>query len=435
MRLWKGINNFPMGMDSLSDEFNLKSRTYWKKMAWGLSLGFMGAVAALIFILLMDLGQSFYIPYTTNTWQLFTGPWWLVVIMTGAGLIVGLIHHYTPAKQMDVFDAMEKGYLDPKPMPSSVVASLVSLIGGFSLGPEVSTGMLVTGLASWISKKRNLDPDTTSIMVKSSISGAWAGLFSSPFAMLIMLLESKHKQSVIFYGTLLIAGLAAVIGFAIFYAFQNFNYSSLLGLLSPPEYHLTLWNLIESIFLGILAVLVALVFVILNKIFSRLVEPLNNRPIIRSTLGGFLLGLLAVAIPTTFGMGSTSMPVVYQHAAEIGVVLLIVFALTKLVALSGALNFGFIGGPIFPLLFVGSCMGDAVHLIFPQIPLGLALGCMIVAVPAALVPIPLALGAIGIIVIGLSATNALPVLVAALVAFAVTRGLLMGGKEEMDVGG
>jgi H+/Cl- antiporter ClcA len=424
-----------MGMDSLSDEFNLKSRTYWKKMAWGLFLGFMGAVAALIFILLMDLGQSFYIPYTTNTWQLFTGPWWLVVIMTGAGLIVGLIHHYTPAKQMDVFDAMEKGYLDPKPMPSSVVASLVSLIGGFSLGPEVSTGMLVTGLASWISKKRNLDPDTTSIMVKSSISGAWAGLFSSPFAMLIMLLESKHKQSVIFYGTLLIAGLAAVIGFAIFYAFQNFNYSSLLGLLSPPEYHLTLWNLIESIFLGILAVLVALVFVILNKIFSRLVEPLNNRPIIRSTLGGFLLGLLAVAIPTTFGMGSTSMPVVYQHAAEIGVVLLIVFALTKLVALSGALNFGFIGGPIFPLLFVGSCMGDAVHLIFPQIPLGLALGCMIVAVPAALVPIPLALGAIGIIVIGLSATNALPVLVAALVAFAVTRGLLMGGKEEMDVGG
>jgi H+/Cl- antiporter ClcA len=182
--------------------------------------------------------------------------------------------------------------------------------------------------------------------------------------------------------------------------------------------------------LGILAVPVILVFVVLNKIFGRLVEPLNSKPVIRSTLGGFLLGLLAVVIPTTFGLGTTSMPIVHQQAAEIGVILLIVFALTKLVALSGALNFGFIGGPIFPLLFVGSCIGDAINQIFPQIPIGLALGCMMVAVPAALVPIPIALGALSIIIIGLSATNALPVIIAALVAFSITHGLLMKGMEK-----
>jgi hypothetical protein len=39
------------------------------------------------------------------------------------------------------------------------------------------------------------------------------------------------------------------------------------------------------------------------------------------------------------------------------------------------------------------------------------------------------MGAIVIIIIGLSAANALPVFVAALVAFAITRGLLMGGRE------
>ena len=415
----------------MAEDFNLRSRAYWIRMAWGLFLGLIGAISALIFILVMSLGQKIFWPYIINNWALFSGPWWIVGLMTAAGLLVGIIHRYTLAQEMDVFGVViDAKDLDPKPMPSSVLASLISLIGGFSLGPEVSTGMLAGGLGSWISKKRKLDSDTTKISVLSSISGAWSGLFTSPFAMILMLLESKHKQSVIFYGTLLIAGLAAVIGFAIFYAFEGLNYASVLGLLSPPPYHLTLWNLVLSVLLGILAVPVILLFVVLNKIFGRLVEPLNSKPVIRSTLGGFLLGLLAVVIPTTFGLGTTSMPIVHQQAAEIGVILLIVFALTKLVALSGALNFGFIGGPIFPLLFVGSCIGDAINQIFPQIPIGLALGCMMVAVPAALVPIPIALGALSIIIIGLSATNALPVIIAALVAFSITHGLLMKGMEK-----
>jgi len=105
--------------------------------------------------------------------------------------------------------------------------------------------------------------------------------------------------------------------------------------------------------------------------------------------------------------------------------------LAKLLALSGALSFGFIGGPIFPLLFVGSTMGTAIHLLFPQLPLGLAVGCMMVAVPAAIVPIPLALGVLGIAIIGLSPTNALPVILASLIAHATVLGLgLMGGRVK-----
>jgi H+/Cl- antiporter ClcA len=168
----------------------------------------------------------------------------------------------------------------------------------------------------------------------------------------------------------------------------------------------------------------------MTKGFSRIVKPLNSTPILRGVLGGFLLGLLAFILPTTIGLGTTQMPVITQHAAEIGVLLLIVFALAKLVALSGALNFGFIGGPIFPLLFVGSSLGSAIHLIFPQVPLGLALGCMIVAVPAAIVPIPLALAAIGIVIIGLPANDLLPVFIAALVAFSITHGLGLGGSNK-----
>ena len=245
-----------------------------------------------------------------------------------------------------------------------------------------------------------------------------------------MLLESDHKQSASYYGTLLIAGLAATIGFALFYTLNGMSYSSLLGLLSPPPYDLRIWDLGVGIVLGIIAVPVALFFMILTKIMSRVVAPLNATPIIRGTLGGFLLGLLAFILPVTIGLGTTQMPIITQQAAEIGVVLLIVFALAKMVALSGALNFGFIGGPIFPLLFIGTTLGSAIHLIFPQIPIGLALGCMIVAVPAAIVPIPIAMAAIGIVIIGVPFIDALPVFLSAIVAFAITHGLGLGENKK-----
>lgn len=352
----------------MSDDFNLRSRVYWKRMGWGLFLGLASAIGAFIFIIIMNTGQSLIFPNLAGNWTLFSGPWWMVGVMTVAGFIVGLIHHFTSAKQMNAFDAIDEGYLDPKPVPSSLLASLVSLIGGFSLGPEVPTGMLAAGLGSWVSKQQNMDSETTRTNVLSSVSGAYGGLFSSPFAMVLMLLESKHIQTVTYYGTLLITALAAVVGFSLFYALNGMNFSSLLGILSPPAYDLRLWHLVASILMGILAVPVALFFVILTKTISRLVEPLNGKPILRSTLGGFLLGLLAVAIPSTIGLGTTEMSVVTQQAATIGVLLLVVFALAKLVALSGALNFGFIGGPIFPLLFVGSCLGAAINQIFPKFP-------------------------------------------------------------------
>jgi len=53
-----------------------------------------------------------------------------------------------------------------------------------------------------------------------------------------------------------------------------------------------------------------------------------------------------------------------------------------------------------------------------------------VAVPAVIVPIPITLAAIGILVIGSSPTNALPIVLAALVAFSISHGLGLGGAKK-----
>ena len=415
----------------MSENFNLRSKSYQKQLGWGLLTGLLSSIGAFIFIALVNWGTDLVWPNKPG-WEPFSGSWTIVAVMTVFGLIVGLIHQFTPAAQLDVFEAVDNGRLDPKPVPASVFASFMSLIGGFSLGPEVPTGMLAAGLGTWLSERRKLDEDTTRTNVLSSVSGAYAGLFSSPLALIMMLLESTHMQTAVYYGTLFIAGLAAAIGFSLFYFLGGDTFSSLLGLVQPPEYDLRLWHIGMGILFGLIAVPIAIVFLLISKALGRLAAPLKSQPIVRGIVGGLALGLLGKALPITLFLGTDGLAITTQDAAEIGVALLIVFALAKMVALAGALSFGFIGGPIFPMLFVGATLGSAINLAFPQIPLGLSVGCMMVAVPAVVVPIPLALAVIGILVMGLSPTNSLPVVMASLTAFSVAHGLglFAGAKKE-----
>lgn len=406
----------------MSNDLNVRSRKFWQNMAWGLLTGLITAVGAFIFVGLMNLGLAVIWP-DPPSWEPFSGSWIIVVIMTVAGFLVGLVHRFSSATQMDVFEAVDNGRLDPRPVPSSLLASLLSLIGGFSLGPEVPAGMLSAGFGTWLSEKRNMSAERTRTNVLSGVSAAYAGLFSSPFALLLMLLESAHFQNIAYYGTLLISGLAAALGFSLFYWLGGDTFSPLLGLVQPPAYDLRVWDIGLGIILGIAALPVAIFFLLLVKLLRQLVMPLNRYPIIRGTLGGLLLGLLGMALPLTLFLGTDGLSATTQYAAEMGIGLLLIFAIAKLLALGGALSFGFIGGPIFPLLFVGATLGSAIHLLVPQIPLGLAVGCMMAAVPAAIVPIPLALAVLVILVVGLSPVDSAPVVMASLTAFTIAHGL------------
>ena len=124
--------------------------------------------------------------------EAFSGTWPIVVIMTVAGLIVGLLHHFTKAEEVNVFQAVQKGHLDPKPVPASLLVSLVSLIGGFSVGPEVPSGMMAGGLGTWLSEKRKMSDEFKESNVLSGVVSAYGGLFTSPFAFVLMRLELGH---------------------------------------------------------------------------------------------------------------------------------------------------------------------------------------------------------------------------------------------------
>jgi H+/Cl- antiporter ClcA len=398
-----------------------KNRSFWVRMGWGVLIGLLSALGTLAFVALMNKGIGLVWPEEPGP-DPFSGPVRILVIMTIGGFIVGLIHRFLSARLMDEFEGAVKGRIDPRPVPGTLLVSLVSLISGFSVGPEVPTGLLAGGLATWISDKRKLDPETSRSNILSGITCAWGGLFTAPFGIIIMPFELEHKQTPGYYSTIFIAALTALIGFAIFYAFGRDSFASVLRILDLPVYSLKVWHLFLAIPLGLLGAILGLIFGFLLRSLTRLAMPLNRWPIIRGTAGGIILGLLGMALPLTLFLGTTGLKVVTDQSAQWSLAFLIVMVFAKMLVTAGAFSTGFIGGPIFPLLFVGGTAGTVVHLIFPGVPLGLAVGCLMAAVPGALLPVPLGLGVIVMLITGIPLTDVIPIFISALVAYFITHG-------------
>jgi hypothetical protein len=77
------------------------SKEYWLKFGWGVLTGMLTALGVLFFNYLMNLGLKFLWPGQPAI-EPFSGSWQIIVILTAAGFIVGLIYHFMKAKEVGV---------------------------------------------------------------------------------------------------------------------------------------------------------------------------------------------------------------------------------------------------------------------------------------------------------------------------------------------
>ena len=95
--------------------------------------------------------------------------------------------------------------------------------------------------------------------------------------------------------------------------------------------------------------------------------------------------------------------------------MLLVLAVVKLITLSVCLSSGFPGGFVFPLFFSAGSLGYAIHLIFPFIPLDVAVIGMMSGIGGAVMRMPLT---IMVVMMVMSSPAALPIsILAALTGF------------------
>ncbi|TIC82186.1 chloride channel protein [Nocardioides sp. GY 10113] len=383
-------------------------RVFWRLIGYSALLGVLGSVAGLVFLAVVGLGPRWYGEQQTG-WM--DGPWWWVPVAMAAGLVVGLLRRafHSPEKAPGLIEDVEAQHVDHRPVPSVVAISAVSLIGGASLGPEVALGQVGGGAADVVSQRRGLDEDTGKALTLGGIAGAFGGMFSSPVLSVVLVLELARPGRKVFGPALYGSIVAASLSFAIYFTVAG---TIFLGIYEVPSFDFADWHLAAAVPLGILAVLVVLATMAVGAATTKAVALLRLPALLTPVVGGLLFGLVGVALPLTSFTGSDQLGVALDKGSALGTGLLVAILVGKMLAFAVSTATGFIGGPIFPVLFLGGVSGILVHQVVPDIPLGLAFACLLAAVPGAIVGAPFTLVLLAALMTQVGPLETAPVLIA-----------------------
>ena len=390
-----------------------QNRDFWVLMAYALVLGGFGAFAGLVFMGVIGFGGRWY---TDSDPRWFGGQWWWVAVTAGAGVVVGLLRRVMrlPEEIPGLIADLKEGYVNPRLVPGIAVVSAVSLIGGASLGPEKALGSMGGGAGSWIARRRKLGREESELTTLSGFGGAYGGLFSSTVIVVMFILELARPGGRRFTKALVGGIVASSVSFGIYFAIAG---AVFLDAYQVPQYEFEDWQLLAGVPLGLLAALVVTLLVVFVRGASRLFELVKLPSIVRPTLGGVVFGVVGVALPLTMFTGSEQLKTVLDGAGTLGVGLLVVVVIAKQFTFAVSQASGFIGGPIFPALFIGGTVGVLVHEVLPGVPLGLAFTCLLAAVPGSLAAAPFSMVLLAAFVTQVGALQTAPILIAVVTAF------------------
>jgi len=154
-------------------------------------------------------------------------------------------------------------------------------------------------------------------------------------------------------------------------------------------------------------------------LFGRLKVP----GMVKAPLGGAIFGFVGVALPLTMFTGSAQLGTVLADAGTLGVGLLVAILIGKMLAFGVSQASGFVGGPIFPALFIGGTAGVLVHQIIPGMPLGLTFTCLLAAVPGSMIAAPFSMVLLAGFMTQVGALQTAPILIAVITAFLAMEGV------------
>jgi len=332
-----------------------------------------------------------------------------ILVATLGGLLVGLCLRYLGVRHGESLPKeMESGRIPYKGVPAYILTALIGLTSGASLGPEGPLGHMGAASASWVADRLKLPKEKARVLTLSGISATFGGYLVSPLGGAFMSMEFTGSLTYPIYTNLIAAVVAALIGTLVMLSFTG---SVPRGLLDFPEYSSLQWiHILYAVIFGLVGLVWAFLFKYIFGSVSRLLTPLNRFRILKPVVGGLVFGLIGAWLPLTLFSGEEELNTILAEGAEIGVVMLLLLAVVKLFTLSVCMSSGFPGGFVFPLFFSAGSLGYAIHLIFPGIPLDVAMIGIMAGIGGAVMRMPIT---VVLVMMVMSAPTALPISVVA----------------------
>jgi len=414
-----------------------------------LLIGVVGALAALMFDFLVDQGQRWLLeglggfkpPSSGELVPMVVIPegWarlWLPVVTTLGGLISGLLVYFlAPEAEGHGTDAAVSAYHHHGGRVRGRIpfvkglASAVTLGSGGVAGREGPTAQIAVGLSSVIAKGLVLRGQERRILMLAAMAAGLAAIFQAPLGMAIFAVEILYSGMVFESEALIYTVISATTAYAIYGFFVG--WTPIFAIPTGLAFHKPLALLgfaALGVLAGVLGAILPSLFYGVRELFRRLPGPPHWKP----ALGGFLVGLLALAVPELLGAGYGWVELAL--AGRLPWATLLLLLLLKGPAMSLTIGSGGSGGVFGPTVVLGAMLGAAVGMGVQQVlpAVGTAPAAFVVvgmaAVFAGAARTPLSTlimtaemtGGYGLIV---------PAMLANVLAFAVQRSLTAGRRH------
>ena len=320
-------------------------------------VGLGGGLGAVVFRWLIN--NFTYIFFTVmQGWFSFMGSAYVILVPAIGGLLVGpMIYFFArEAKGHGVPEVMEAialkgGRIRPVVVVVKSLASSICIGSGGSVGREGPIVQIGSALGSTLGQTLKLSDERIRNLVACGAAAGIAATFNAPIAGVIFALEVILGEfSVRYFSTVVISSVtASVVGRIAFGnapAFVIPQYS----LVSP-------WELFLYVLLGILAGLVALLFVRTLYWTEDLFDAWHFPEYFKPVVGGLLIGVVGFYFPQVFGVGYEAMEDALLDKMLLGTMGLLI--LVKVLATSLTIGSGGSGGVFAPSLFIGAMLGGA----------------------------------------------------------------------------
>ena len=375
----------PMAEHKSKIRLPVEDAWYRRLLTLSIVLGVGGGVAAVLYTEFTGLGTSLLFGDPTS--DPFSGRWWWIPLLSVSAVVVVLARRWAgvdgPIPGAVAY--AKKGWVDPSSALPLFVISAVSLFVGASLGPSFGIIMAGGGLGSWLSERTSAPDDEA--RHEYAMTGMAAGLsavFAAPLFGSVMASELAPVPKSRYVPLFIPMFVASVIGFVIF---TEATSSQLLGAFGLPGYEYATVDLLWGVLLGFMAIIVLLVQSLIGNGIREVSARMANT-LVRAAVLGAVVGLIAFALPLTATGGSAQLAFETSNLSELSVTLLVAVLLGKMMAFVLSQEAGFLGGPVFPIIFIGGTAGIIIHLLIPEIPAPLAVGALIAALPGATIGAP-----------------------------------------------
>ena len=321
----------------------------------------IGAVAgALVWILLkiMAVGTEFlwkWLPGKTSV------PYYTILICASGAAIIGIFRKIFGDYPEDLETVMEKVRTEKryeyKNMLVMMVAALLPLLIGSSVGPEAGLTGIIIGLCYWAGDNLKFARQNTRNYSQIGAAVSMSVLFHAPLFGIFEVEENSEedlaaltKGSKLFlYGIALAAGTGIYAGLSALFG---------AGLSGFPSFDMVEIQR-KDYLLMILYILCGLILACFYQATHKLTRSISSRfpAVVKEIFAGICLGVTGSFLPALMFSGEEQMGTLMKTYTSYLPLELIGIAFLKLLLTNLCIQFGLKGGHFFPVIFAGVCMG------------------------------------------------------------------------------